>query len=76
VIYHSEGQHIEACVGVPCGGAGIEQVLQDVRELIEYPLRYPEVYRHLGTCVSSIRGAIVGLLVAHALLPHPTLARV
>lgn len=38
------------------GGTGIEQVLQDVRELIEYPLRYPEVYRHLGTCVLSILG--------------------
>ena len=27
---------------------GIEGVLQDVRELIEYPLTHPEIYSHLG----------------------------
>eukprot|EP01134_Creolimax_fragrantissima_P000702 CFRG0702T1 len=28
--------------------AGIEAILQDVRELIEYPLTHPEIYVHLG----------------------------
>jgi ribosome biogenesis ATPase len=28
---------------------GIEGVLQEVRELIEYPLLHPEIYAHLGT---------------------------
>ncbi|KNC85410.1 hypothetical protein SARC_02409 [Sphaeroforma arctica JP610] len=28
--------------------AGIESILQDVRELIEYPLSHPEIYKHLG----------------------------
>lgn len=27
---------------------GIEGILQDVRELIEYPLTHPEIYAHLG----------------------------
>ncbi|EFA78457.1 AAA ATPase domain-containing protein [Heterostelium album PN500] len=27
---------------------GIEQVLKDIREQIEYPINHPEVYRHLG----------------------------
>lgn len=27
---------------------GIEPILQDIRELIEYPLAHPEVYAHLG----------------------------
>jgi ribosome biogenesis ATPase len=27
---------------------GIEQCLQDVRELIEQPMRHPEIYQHLG----------------------------
>ena len=34
---------------------GISGVLQEVRELIEYPLIHPEVYQHLGIePVSSI----------------------
>lgn len=28
--------------------AGIEGVLQDIRELIEYPLTHPEIYNHIG----------------------------
>jgi AAA+ superfamily predicted ATPase len=35
----------------------MEGVLQDVRELIEYPLRHPEVYRHLG--VEPPRGILL-----------------
>ena len=27
---------------------GIEQILQDIHELIEYPLSHPEIYTHLG----------------------------
>lgn len=27
---------------------GIEAILQDVRELVEYPLTHPEIYKHLG----------------------------
>lgn len=27
---------------------GIEPILQDIRELIEYPLTHPEIYHHLG----------------------------
>ncbi|KAM3571835.1 hypothetical protein VYU27_006133 [Nannochloropsis oceanica] len=37
--------------------AGIDGVLQDVRELIEYPLTYPEVYAHLG--VEPPRGILL-----------------
>lgn len=36
---------------------GIESVLQDVRELIEYPLRHPEIYEHLR--VSPPRGVLL-----------------
>lgn len=28
--------------------AGIDNVLQDIRELIEYPLTHPEIYSHIG----------------------------
>ena len=28
--------------------AGIDNVLQDIRELIEYPLTHPEIYTHIG----------------------------
>ena len=28
--------------------AGIDGVLQDIRELIEYPLTHPEIYTHIG----------------------------
>lgn len=28
--------------------AGIDGVLQDIRELIEYPLTHPEIYNHIG----------------------------
>lgn len=27
---------------------GIEPVLQDIREHIEYPLLHPEIYQHIG----------------------------
>ena len=27
---------------------GIEELLADIRELIEWPLRHPEIYEHLG----------------------------
>ena len=37
--------------------AGIDAVLQDVRELIEYPLKYPEVYAYLG--VEPPRGILL-----------------
>jgi ribosome biogenesis ATPase len=37
--------------------AGIDSVLQDVRELIEYPLTHPEVYAHLG--VEPPRGILL-----------------
>eukprot|EP00624_Nannochloropsis_granulata_P007608 evm.model.NODE_8697_length_10216_cov_48.226311.1 len=37
--------------------AGIDGVLQDVRELIEYPLTHPEVYAHLG--VEPPRGILL-----------------
>ena len=38
-----------------CGG--IENILQDVRELIEYPLIHPEIYKHLG--VQPPRGVLL-----------------
>ena len=28
--------------------AGIDSILQDIRELIEYPLTHPEIYAHIG----------------------------
>lgn len=36
---------------------GVESALQDVRELIEYPLRHPEIYEHLG--VEPPRGILL-----------------
>jgi hypothetical protein len=36
---------------------GVEHCLQDVRELIEYPLRHPEIYAHLG--VEPPRGILL-----------------
>ncbi|KAK9819384.1 hypothetical protein WJX81_005033 [Elliptochloris bilobata] len=36
---------------------GIEAVLRDITELVEYPLAYPEVYRHLG--VEPPRGVLL-----------------
>merc|ERR1712166_1225479 len=36
---------------------GMESCLQDVRELIEYPLRHPEIYLHLG--VEPPRGILL-----------------
>jgi ribosome biogenesis ATPase len=36
---------------------GIEAILQDVRELIEYPLTHPEIYEHLG--VEPPRGVLL-----------------
>ncbi len=36
---------------------GIDSVLQDVRELIEYPLMHPEVYEHLG--IEPPRGTLL-----------------
>eukprot|EP00638_Chattonella_subsalsa_P019317 CAMPEP_0117874916 /NCGR_PEP_ID=MMETSP0950-20121206/12631_1 /TAXON_ID=44440 /ORGANISM="Chattonella subsalsa, Strain CCMP2191" /LENGTH=804 /DNA_ID=CAMNT_0005728307 /DNA_START=294 /DNA_END=2708 /DNA_ORIENTATION=- len=36
---------------------GIDDVLEEVRELIEYPLRHPEVYAHLG--VAPPRGVLL-----------------
>ena len=26
---------------------GIESILQDIREVVEYPLRHPEIYEHM-----------------------------
>jgi SpoVK/Ycf46/Vps4 family AAA+-type ATPase len=40
--------------------AGIDDVLQDVEELVHYPLRHPEIYRHLGVdtpCGILLHGA-------------------
>jgi len=31
-----------------CDLAGVDSILQDVREIIEYPMRHPELYSHLG----------------------------
>ncbi|KAF1790829.1 P-loop containing nucleoside triphosphate hydrolase [Phytophthora cactorum] len=39
---------------------GIQSILQEVRELIEYPLTHPEVYAHLGTGKSMLAHAIAG----------------
>jgi ribosome biogenesis ATPase len=36
---------------------GIQAILQEVRELIEYPLTHPEVYEHLG--VEPPRGVLL-----------------
>ena len=36
---------------------GIETILQDIRELIEYPLLHPELYLHLG--VDPPRGVLL-----------------
>ncbi|KAE8881251.1 Nuclear valosin-containing protein-like [Phytophthora fragariae] len=36
---------------------GVQQILQEVRELIEYPLTHPEVYAHLG--VEPPRGVLL-----------------
>jgi ribosome biogenesis ATPase len=36
---------------------GISRILQDVRELIEYPLQHPEIYSHLG--VEPPRGILL-----------------
>ena len=36
---------------------GIEAILQEVRELIEYPLSHPEIYAHLG--VQAPRGVLL-----------------
>ena len=36
---------------------GIEDILQDVREIIEYPIRHPEVFNYLG--VQPARGVLL-----------------
>ena len=36
---------------------GIEGILQEIHELIEYPLSHPEIYRHLG--VQPPRGVLL-----------------
>ena len=36
---------------------GISRILQDVRELIEYPIQHPEIYSHLG--VEPPRGILL-----------------
>ncbi|TDH70904.1 hypothetical protein CCR75_002923 [Bremia lactucae] len=40
-----------------CDIGGIQAILQEVRELIEYPLTHPEVYAHLG--VEPPRGVLL-----------------
>jgi hypothetical protein len=36
---------------------GIEAILQEIHELIEYPLAHPEIYRHLG--IQPPRGVLL-----------------
>jgi SpoVK/Ycf46/Vps4 family AAA+-type ATPase len=36
---------------------GIDHVLQEIRELVEYPFTHPEIYRHLG--VEPARGILL-----------------
>jgi ribosome biogenesis ATPase len=36
---------------------GINHVLQEVRELVEYPFSHPEIYKHLG--VEPVRGILL-----------------
>lgn len=36
---------------------GVEACIQDIRELIEYPLLHPEIYSHLG--VEPPRGVLL-----------------
>ncbi|KAH3763713.1 26S proteasome regulatory complex [Pelomyxa schiedti] len=56
-----EGEYIPVQATTPtvryADVGGIEPVLQDVRELIEYPLTHPEIYQHLG--VEPPRGILL-----------------
>eukprot|EP00461_Guttulinopsis_vulgaris_P009883 UN09954 len=36
---------------------GIDNIIQDIREMIEYPLTHPEIYSHLG--VNPPRGVLL-----------------
>ena len=50
------GAHASASLGYASLG-GMDGVLQEVRELVEYPLTHPEIYAHLG--VEPPRGLLL-----------------
>ena len=50
--------------------AGIEPILQDLRELIEYPLSHPEIYTHLGTSHFSFLPIALGITPPRGILLH------
>ena len=67
-------KHLEECNYFMGDLGGIEKCLQDVRELVEYPLTHPEIYAHIG--VEPPRGILLhGAPGCGALLclgPNPT----
>jgi hypothetical protein len=53
---------------------GVDEVLSDIRELIEYPLKHPEVYRCVCACVSYVDGVPGGgeILISSGLVVGST----